>query len=46
MDMYDVFKTLKARGYVVNTCPIYPDDPEYGARLFRAAIRSFLSIVW
>lgn len=24
MDMYDVFETLKARGYVVNTCPIYP----------------------
>ena len=30
MNMYDVFKTLKARGYMVNTCPIYPDDPDYG----------------
>lgn len=30
MDMYGVFETLKARGYMVNTCPIYPDDPDYG----------------
>lgn len=30
MDMYDVFETLKARGYVVNTYPVYSDDPGYG----------------
>lgn len=31
MNMYDVFEVMKARGYVVNTCPSYPDDPEWAS---------------